>query len=56
MSRDPKLRLADIVDACARIASYIEGFDDIAFGRDLKTQDAVIRQFEIIGRSGKSFT
>jgi len=24
---DPRLRLADIVDACTRIASYIEGFD-----------------------------
>jgi len=27
MSRDRQLRLADIVDACARIADYIEGFD-----------------------------
>ncbi|MGI8960833.1 MAG: HepT-like ribonuclease domain-containing protein [Bryobacteraceae bacterium] len=54
MSRDPHLRLADIVDACARIAGYIEGFDAIGFGRDLKTQDAVIRQFEIIGEAVKS--
>ncbi|MGI9087258.1 MAG: HepT-like ribonuclease domain-containing protein [Chthoniobacterales bacterium] len=54
MSRDPHLRLRDILDACARIASYIEGFDDVAFGRDLKTQDAVIRQFEIIGEAVKA--
>ncbi|PZR72024.1 MAG: nucleotidyltransferase [Chthoniobacterales bacterium] len=54
MSRDPKLRLADIVDASARIAGYIEGFDEEAFAQDLKTQDAVIRQFEIIGEAVKS--
>lgn len=54
MSRDPQLRLADIVDACSRIAAYIAGFDAIAFGNDLKTQDAVIRQFEIIGEAVKT--
>ncbi|MEP6811106.1 MAG: DUF86 domain-containing protein [Chthoniobacterales bacterium] len=54
MSRDPQLRLADIVDACSRIASYIEGLDGTAFGHDHKTQDAVIRQFEIIGEAVKT--
>ncbi len=51
MSRKPGLRLADIVEACSRVASYITGFDADAFARDLKTQDAVIRQFEIIGEA-----
>lgn len=54
MSRDPRLRLADIVDSCARIKAYIEGFNSSAFGQDLKTQDAVIRQFEIIGEAVKT--
>ena len=54
MSRDPRLRLADIVEACVRIATYINGLDAIGFERDLKTQDAVIRQFEIIGEAVKS--
>jgi uncharacterized protein with HEPN domain len=54
MSRDPQLRLGDIVESCARIAIYIEGLDGDTFERDLKTQDAVIRQFEIIGEAVKS--
>ena len=54
MSRDPQLRLADIVDACDRVAAYIDGFDAIAFAGDGKTQDAVIRQFEIIGEAVKA--
>lgn len=51
MSRDPQLRLADIVDACGRIADYIEGLDAASFALDFKTQDAVIRQFAIIGEA-----
>src|SRR5260370_31924715 len=54
MSHDPRLRLADIVDACTRIGSYIEGFDASTFAQDLKTQDAVIRQFAIIGEAVKN--
>jgi uncharacterized protein with HEPN domain len=54
MSRDPNLRLADIVESCTRIAAYIEGLDAAAFAQDLKTQDAVIRQFEIIGEAVKA--
>ena len=48
-----RLRLADIVESCARIAAYIEKLDTTAFATDLKTQDAVIRQFEIIGEAVK---
>jgi uncharacterized protein with HEPN domain len=54
MSRDPRLRLADIVEACGKIAHYIEGFDATSFLQDAKTQDAVIRQFEIIGEGVKA--
>ena len=54
MSRDPQLHLADIVESCTRIAAYINGIDASAFALDLKTQDAVIRQFEIIGEAVKS--
>ncbi len=54
MSREPQLRLADIVDACERIASYIDGLDAVGFEQDFKSQDAVIRQFEIIGEAVKS--
>ncbi len=53
MSRDPDLRLADIIEACNRIADYIQGFDGEAFVLDMKTQDAVIRQFAPISRMEK---
>ncbi len=54
MSRDFSLRLADIAEACSRIASYIQDIDSATFEKDLKSQDAVIRQFEIIGEAVKS--
>lgn len=54
MSRDPHLRLEDIIDGCERMRAHIEGLDEAAFEKDLKTQDAVIRVFEIIGEAVKS--
>lgn len=54
MSRDPYLRLQDIIEACERLEAYIENSDFTAFDQDLKTQDAVIRVFEIIGEAVKS--
>lgn len=53
MSRDFELRLEDILEACQRIADYIAGYDIGRFEEDHKTQDAVIRQFEIIGEAVK---
>jgi len=54
MSRDPHLRLEDVIEACDRLHSHMENMDFAAFDRDLKTQDAVIRVFEIIGEAVKS--
>jgi uncharacterized protein with HEPN domain len=54
MSRDPQLRLEDILQACERLQTHIENLDFAAFDSDLKTQDAVIRVFEIIGEAVKS--
>ena len=54
MSRDPHLRLLDIIEACERLELYIENLDFTAFDADQKTQDAVIRVFEIIGEAVKS--
>jgi uncharacterized protein with HEPN domain len=54
MSRDPHLRLEDIIDACDRLEAHIRNLDFAAFDKDLKTQDAVIRVFEIIGEAVKS--
>jgi uncharacterized protein with HEPN domain len=54
MSRDPHLRLDDIIEACDRLQTHIANLDFTAFNKDLKTQDAVIRVFEIIGEAVKS--
>jgi uncharacterized protein with HEPN domain len=54
MSRDPQLRLLDIIEACERLELYIDNIDFSSFDADLKTQDAVIRVFEIIGEAVKS--
>lgn len=54
MSRNERLRLADIVEACNRISAYTDGFTADSFAHDLKTQDAVIRQFVIIGEAVKT--
>lgn len=49
MRRDPRLYLDDILEAIARIQEYTDGLDYEAFSHDRKTQDAVIRNLEIIG-------
>lgn len=49
---DPQL-LNDIVDSISRIESYISQMSYESFKADLKTQDAVIRNLEIIGEASK---
>lgn len=55
MSRTDILRVPDylghILEAIERIHLYIEDIDEVAFLEDKKTQDAVIRNFEIIGEA-----
>lgn len=51
MPRDYRLYLDDILDAIHQIRSYVEGQDEEAFAADRKTQDAVIRNLEIIGEA-----
>lgn len=45
-SKNPALRLEDIVEQGGRIAEYIEGLDGAAFQKDRKTKDAVERCIE----------
>lgn len=44
----------DVMEACERLRSYIQDLSFEDFDADLKTQDAVIRMFEIIGEAVKS--
>lgn len=53
MSRDPLLRLEDILEAGSAIQGYLDGFDFPSFVRDRRTVDAVTRNLEIIGEAVK---
>ncbi len=58
MSKSDSLRLPEylghILQAIERIYDYIEDIDEVAFLQDTKTQDAVIRNFEIIGEASNN--
>ncbi len=51
MSRDPRLYLEDIYQACEKILRYTEGIDFSRFLEDTRTLDAVMRNLEIIGEA-----
>jgi len=53
MKRDESVYLLHILDAIARIESYLQGIDELAFSRQSLIQDGVIRQLEIIGEAVK---
>ena len=57
MSRDP-LRLRDylghILEAISQIHKYCEDIDEVSFLANRMIQDAVIRNFEIIGEASKN--
>lgn len=58
MSKADILRLPEylehILQAIERIHRYVEDMDEVAFLDDEKTQDAVIRNFEIIGEASNN--
>jgi uncharacterized protein with HEPN domain len=58
MSKADRLRvhgyLEHILEAIERIHQYVEDSDEAGFLEDLRTQDAVIRNIEIIGEACKN--
>jgi uncharacterized protein with HEPN domain len=48
--------LSDILEAIRRIKAYTEGMTYEAFLEDTKTQDAVVRNLEIIGEAVKNLS
>jgi len=54
MSRDWALQLDDIRQAISRIRKYLSSIDYDAFAGEEKTQDAVIRNLEIIGEASRA--
>jgi len=51
MFRDFRLYLDDILGAIHQIRTYLANQDEETFKKDRKTQDAVIRNLEIIGEA-----
>lgn len=51
-------RLADYLDhilqSIANIREYVAGMDETTFAKDRRTQDAVIRNLEIIGEASRN--
>ena len=60
MSHTETLRLADylghIVEAVERIQRYVSELDEQGFLRDEKSQDAVVRNFEILGEAAHNIS
>jgi uncharacterized protein with HEPN domain len=50
-TRDPVAALEDMRDAILTIESYTQGYSYEEYQNDKKTQDAVIRNFEILGEA-----
>ena len=48
--------LADILEALHRIDQYVKSIDSQKFMKDLKTQDAVVRNLEIVGEAAKNIS
>ncbi|CAA7614252.1 DUF86 domain-containing protein [Magnetospirillum sp. UT-4] len=51
--KDWKVRVEDMLEALARIDSYVDGMNAKAFLADPRTQDAVVRNLEILGEAAK---
>lgn len=49
--RSDKVLLGDILDAVTQIKTYTTGMTEDSFSQDRKTQDAVVRNLEIIGEA-----
>ncbi len=56
MIRDDRVYLAHIVDALLQINEYTENMDFDKFRATRIVQDAVIRQFEIVGEATKNLS
>lgn len=56
MKKDNFVYLQDSINACEKIRTYIEGFDENALGEDTLTQDAIIRNIIVIGEATNKLT
>ena len=54
MTKDPKIFLEHIQESISEVEKYLAGVSEEAFFADSRMQNAVIRQFEIIGEAIKN--
>jgi uncharacterized protein with HEPN domain len=54
MPRERRQHLDDIHRAVVKVRSFVEGMDFDSFARDEKTQDAVIRNLEVIAEASRA--
>lgn len=52
--RDDAVYLRHILDSIVRVQTYVAGVDADEFEADAKTQDAVVRQLEVIGEAARN--
>lgn len=50
-TRDPLAALEDMREAIVTIEHYVQGYSFEEYMKDRKTQDAVVRNFEILGEA-----
>jgi uncharacterized protein with HEPN domain len=53
--KDRRVFISTALESIALIQEYIEGYDLAGFLADRKTQDAVVRNLEILGQALKDF-
>ncbi len=56
MSRDPKLYLADIVEACRRVERFASGRDDDQVMSDEIVRDAILYNIVVIGEAAAALS
>lgn len=56
MSRDPRLYLADIVEACGRVERFASGRDDDQVMSDEIVRDAILYNIVVIGEAAAALT
>lgn len=54
MPRDYRQQLDDILESISYIKEYLVDMDFAAFANDRKTQDAVVRNLEVIGEAARA--
>lgn len=51
-----KQYILDILDACDKVANYIDGYSFESFVRDPKCMDACMRNLQVIGEASKKLS